>query len=37
MLALSASWIHGLIGQSIRASEWNSVVIGSGLTQADFL
>ena len=28
-LALSASWIHGLIVQSVRASEQNSVVLGS--------
>ena len=26
-LALRASWTHGLIAQSIRASEWNSVVV----------
>ena len=24
-LSLSASWTHGLIAQSVRASEWNSV------------
>ena len=36
-LALRASWIHGLIAQSVRASEWNSVVVGSNPTQANFL
>ena len=25
---LSASWTDGLIAQSVRASEWNSVVMG---------
>ena len=35
-LALSASWIHGLVAQSVRASEWNSVVVGSNPTQANF-
>ena len=36
-LALSASWTHGLIDQLVRASEWNSVVVGSNPTQANFL
>ena len=36
-LALSASWTHGLIAQSVRASEWNSMVVGSNPTQANFL
>ena len=27
-LALTASWTHGLIAQSVRASERNSVVVG---------
>ena len=36
-LALRASWTHGLIAQSVRASERNSVVVGSNLTQANFL
>ena len=36
-LALSASWTHGLIAQSVRASERNSVVVGSNPTQANFL
>ena len=36
-LALSASWTHGLIAQSVRASERNSVVVGSNPTKADFL
>ena len=31
---LSASWTHGLIAQSVRASEWNSVIVGSNPTQA---
>ena len=33
-LALSESWPPGLIAQSVRASEWNSVVAGSNPTQA---
>ena len=36
-LTLSASWTHGLIAQSVRESERNSVVAGSNLTQANFL
>ena len=35
--ALTASWTYGLIVQSVRASERNSVVVGSNLTQANFL
>ena len=34
--AQSASWTHGLIAQSVRASERNSVVVGSNPTQASF-
>lgn len=34
---LSASWAHGLIAQSNRASEQKSVVVGSNPTQANFL
>ena len=33
-LALSASWTYGLIDQSVRASERNSVVVGSNPIQA---
>ena len=33
-LALSASCTHGPIVQSVRASERNSVVVGSNPTQA---
>ena len=29
--------MFGLIAQSVRASEWNSVVVGSNPTQANFL
>ena len=36
-LVLSRSWTHSLIAQSVRASEWNSVVVGSNPTQANFL
>ena len=36
-LTLSASWTHSLIAQSVRASERNSVVVGSNPTQASFL
>ena len=36
-LALSASWTHDLIAQSVRASERNLVVAGSNPTQANFL
>ena len=32
-----SSWSHGLIAQSVRASERNSVVVGSSPTQANFL
>ena len=37
MLALSASCTDGLIAQSVRASEQNSVVMGSNLAQTSFL
>ena len=37
MLALSASCTHGLITQLVRASEQNSVVVGSNPTLANFL
>ena len=36
-LALSASWIHGLIAQSKKASERNSVVVSLSPTRANFL
>ena len=36
-LTLSASWTHGLVAQWIRASERNSVIMGSNPTQANFL
>ena len=36
-MALSASCTHGLIAQSVRASEQDSVVVGSNPTQANFL
>ena len=36
-LALRASWTHGLIVQSVRWSEWNSLVMGPNPTQANFL
>ena len=36
-LALSASWTDELIAESLRASERNSVVLGSDPTQANFL
>ena len=36
-LALTASWTHGVIAQSVRASEQNSVVVGSNPTLAVFL
>ena len=36
-LTLRASWTHGLIAQSVRVSERNSVVVGSNPTQANFL
>ena len=32
-----ASWTHGLIAQSVRASERNLAVVGSNPTQANFL
>ena len=28
---------HGLMAQSVKASEWNSVVVGSNPTQVNFL
>ena len=37
MFALKASSSHGLIGQSVRASEHNSVVVGSNPNQENFL
>ena len=36
-LALSASWTHGLIAQSVRPSQKNLVVVGSNPTQVNFL
>ena len=36
-MALSASWTHVLIAQSVRASEQNSVIVGSNPTQVNFL
>ena len=36
-LALSVSWIHGMIAQLVRAYEQNLVVLGSNTTQANFL
>ena len=36
-LALSASWIRGLIAQSVRVSERSSVVVGSNPTPVNFL
>ena len=36
MLAMSASWTYGLISQSVRASERNSLVLGLNSTQANF-
>ena len=36
-LALSACWTHDLTAQLFRASEWNSVVVGSNPTQPNFL
>ena len=36
-LALRAGWTHGLIAQSVKASEQNSVVVGSNPNQANFL
>ena len=36
-LALRVSWTHGLIAQSVRESEQNSVVVGSNPNQANFL
>ena len=36
-LAHSATWTHGLTAQSVRASERNSVVVGSNPTQTNFL
>ena len=37
LLAVSASSTHGLIAQLVRASERNSVVVGSNPTQTNFL
>ena len=37
MLALSASWTHGLISQSVRSSKQKSAVVGSNSIQANFL
>ena len=37
MHILSASGTHGLIAQLVRASEQNSVVVGSNPTQPNFL
>ena len=36
-LALSESWTHGLIAQSVRASEQSSLVVGSNPAQVNFL
>ena len=36
-VALNVSWNRGLIAQSVRASEWNSVVAGSNPSQVNFL
>ena len=36
-LALSASWSHDRIAQSVRASEGNSVFVGSNPIQSSFL
>ena len=36
-LALSASWTHGLTGQSRRASKKNSVIVGLNTTRSNFL
>ena len=36
-MTLSSSWAPGRIAQSIRASERNSLVVGSNPTQANFL
>ena len=36
-LALSVSWTHGLVPQSVGTSERNSVVVGSNPNQVDFL
>ena len=36
-LTVSVQWAYGLIAQSVRASERNSVVVGSNPTQANFL
>ena len=37
ILYLKLSWTHGLIAQSVRAYEQNSVIVSSNLTQAEFL
>ena len=36
-LALNANWTHGLIAQSVKVSEWYSVVVGSKATHTNFL
>ena len=36
-MALSGNWTHGLIAQSVRASEPKSVIVGSNPTLANFL
>ena len=36
-LAVRASWTQGLIAQSVKVSQWNSVVVGSNPSQADSL
>ena len=36
-LAVNASWTLGVITQSVSASDWNSVVVGSNPTKANFL
>ena len=36
-LALRASWTHGLIAQPVRASERNSVIVGSISTEAHYI
>ena len=35
-MRLKAIWAHGLIAQSVRQSELNSVVVGSNPAQAKF-
>ena len=36
MLAMVASWTYGLVAQSVRAWERNSLVVGLNPTQANF-